>query len=63
MVVPHFSELAANKIQVLVADNPLFTEYLPDLQFMKKALQRQYIYNVRAITLHPPPLSIDCEHH
>jgi hypothetical protein len=62
VVVPHFSELAANKVQALVSGNPLFTAYLPDLHTLRKVLSRQYIYNVSLCPWSPVP-SVDREHH
>lgn len=53
VVVPHFGELAAKQIQELVEGNPLFTPYLPDLAYMTKPLNRQYLYNVSASPRRP----------
>ena len=57
--MPNFVELAATRIVELIAANPNFLEYLPDLRRTKKPLNRQYVYNVRA-----PPTSnqLDREH-
>jgi hypothetical protein len=53
VLVPNFVELAATRIVELIAANPNFLEYLPDLRRTKKPLNRQYVYNVRA----PQPLT------
>jgi hypothetical protein len=51
VLVPNFVELAATRIVELIAANPTFLEYLPDLRRTKKPLNRQYVYNVRAPSL------------
>ena len=46
MLVPNFTELAAKRIAEMITGNPAFTVYLPELNWDRKALNRQYLYNV-----------------
>ena len=49
--MPHFTELAAKRIQEMVAGIPIFMRYLPDIGPNKKPLNRQFLYNVSDLEL------------
>ena len=46
VMVPNFAELAGKAVLSMISGDQRFTEYLPDLQNLKKPLNRQYLYNV-----------------
>jgi hypothetical protein len=49
VAVPHFAELAATKVFEEVKRNPLFQNYLPELDALKRPMNRQYLFNVSRI--------------
>ncbi len=59
--VPHFAELAATKVFEEVKRNPRFQTYLPEIDTLKRPMNRQYLFNVRAVPL-MTLLIIDREH-
>ena len=59
--VPHFAELAATKVFEEVKRNPRFQTYLPEIDTLKRPMNRQYLFNVRAVS-QVTLLPIDREH-
>jgi hypothetical protein len=59
--VPHFAELAATKVFEEVKRNPRFQTYLPEIDTLKRPMNRQYLFNVSAVPL-MTLLIIDREH-
>jgi hypothetical protein len=59
--VPHFAELAATKVFEEVKRNPRFQTYLPEIDSLKRPMNRQYLFNVREVFL-VTLLLIDREH-
>ena len=47
--VPYFAELAATKVFEEVKRNPRFQTYLPEIDNLKRPLNRQYLFNVGVI--------------
>ena len=45
--VPHFDELSATKVFDMVRSNRKMQMYLPDMDVLKRPLNRQYLFNVR----------------
>ena len=60
--VPHFAELAATKVFEEVKRNPRFQTYLPEIDTLKRPMNRQYLFNVRAIYLVTPSYLKDREY-
>ena len=54
--VPHFAELAATKVFEEVKRNVRFQTYLPEIDTLKRPMNRQYLFNVRAVSLITPPI-------
>ena len=59
--VPHFAELAATKVFEEVKCNPRFQTYLPEIDSLKRPMNRQYLFNVREV-FPSDLLPIDREH-
>jgi hypothetical protein len=47
--VPYFAELAATKVFEEVKRNPRFQTYLPEIDNLKRPMNRQYLFNVGII--------------
>ena len=52
--VPHFAELAATKVFEEVKRNPRFQMFLPEIDTLKRPMNRKYLFNVRTISLVTP---------
>ena len=58
--VPNFTELSGKAVLSMIEADPRFTDYLPDLQNLKKPLNRQFLYNVSAVPVSAQPLGQCC---
>ncbi len=67
--VPGFRELSGKSVYEQIVALPLFKMYLPDVDQVKKPLNRQYVYNVSHLAVmtvidgeHPGPAVLRGEH-